>query len=712
MEQTGDKTVGVEVTRAIILAFSEEDWGSRKLSAESHFESDADLQRYEALLEMADLVVHHHTLPGLFVALAERMSHVAAADAGHFALYDPDKNVMRGHFWEKNTLSTVEQTRVVNESPSGWAWQNQQSLVVSDLAADPRFSPVLSRLREKGLRSYCWLPLTTAEKRLGALGLGSFQTSAYDEKVMRLLRRLAKLVAVAVENAITREALVREKERLHLLLEVNNTLVTNRDLQKLFPAISEFIRRMIHYDYASVAVYDEAAHSLSFYPLDSPLTEGLANLDSTLPVKSTPAGRALMERETKMFKREDLMGIQSNYVGQMLERGIQSLCCIPLTTRKGELGTLNLASKKENAFTPSDVGFLQQVAAQVAVALDNARSYREIAQLTEKLASEKLYLEEEIRSELNFEEIVGESPVLKRVLSQARTVAPSDATVLILGDTGTGKELIARAIHRMSSRKDRVFVKLNCAAIPTGLLESELFGHEKGAFTGAISQKVGRLELADKASLFLDEVGDIPLELQPKLLRVLQDQEFERLGSTRTIKVDIRLIAATNRDLAHAVAEREFRSDLYYRLNVFPIRMPALSERKSDIPSLVRHFVQKFARRMNKQIEIIPSATMSALVNWDWPGNVRELENLMERSVILSEGRVLNAPLAELRTGQEGVDSDGTLESLERQYIIRVLRDTAGVIAGPRGAAVRLGMKRTTLQSRILKMGITRQEYE
>jgi formate hydrogenlyase transcriptional activator len=686
--------------------------GSRKLSVESHFDSDADLQRYEALLEMADLVVHHHNLPELFAAMAGRLRRVAAADAANFSLYDPIKNVMRLHFWEGAELVPTATEVKVEESPSGWAWQNQQPLIVSDLAADPRFPPVLSTLREKGLRSYCWLPLTTAQKRLGTLGIGSSQTNAYGERDMRLLPRVAKLVAVAVENALTREALVREKERLHMLLEVNNTLVTNRDLQKLFPAISGFMRRMIRYDYASVAVCDEAAHSLSFFPLDSPLTSGLAGIDTTIPVKDTPAGRALMERETKIFAREDLLGIQSSYVGQMLEHGIESLCCIPLTTRKGELGTLNLASKQANAFAPPDVGFLEQVAGQVAVALDNARSYREIAQLTEKLASEKLYLEEEIRSELNFEEIVGESPALKRVLSQARTVAPSDATVLVLGDTGTGKELIARAIHRMSSRKDRVFVKLNCAAIPTGLLESELFGHEKGAFTGAISQKVGRLELADKGSLFLDEVGDIPLELQPKLLRVLQDQEFERLGSTRTIKVDIRLIAATNRDLAHAVAEKEFRNDLYYRLNVFPIRMPALSERKTDIPALVRHFVQKFARRMNKQIEVIPSATMNALVSWDWPGNVRELENLMERSVILSDGRVLNAPLAELRSGQEGLDSDGTLESLERQYIIRVLRDTSGVIAGPRGAAVRLGMKRTTLQSRILRMGISRQEYE
>ncbi len=682
------------------------------MSTETHFGSDADLQRYEALLEMADLVVHHHNLPELFSALAGRLRQVAAVDAANFSLYDPVNNVMRLHFWEGSEVIPAPTELPVEESPSGWAWQNQQPLVVPDLAADPRFPPVLGILRDRGLRSYCWLPLTTEKKRLGALGLGSAQINAYSEKDMRLLPRVAKLVAVAVDNALTHEALVREKERLHMLLEVNNSLVTNRDLHKLFPAISGFIHQMVPYDYASVAVYDEGGHSLSLYSLESPSTIGLTGMDTAVPVKDTPAGFGLVERETKIFTREDLMGIQSSFVSRLLDEGIQALCCIPLNTRKGELGTLNLASKQTNAFATSDIGFLQQVAAQVAVALDNARSYREIAHLTEKLASEKLYLEEEIRTELNFEEIVGESPALKRVLSQARTVAPSDATVLILGDTGTGKELIARAIHRMSARKDRVFVKLNCAAIPTGLLESELFGHEKGAFTGAISQKMGRLELADKGSLFLDEVGDIAPELQPKLLRVLQDHEFERLGSARTIKVDIRLIAATNRDLAQAVAEKGFRRDLYYRLNVFPIRMPALNERKTDIPLLVRHFAQKFARRMNKQIETIPSATMSALVNWEWPGNVRELENFMERSVILSDGPVLRAPLVELRTGSDDMDSDGTLESLERQYIIRVLRETSGTIAGPRGAAVRLGMKRTTLQSKILKMGISRQDYE
>jgi len=424
------------------------------------------------------------------------------------------------------------------------------------------------------------------------------------------------------------------------------------------------------------------------------------------------AGQALLEREIKIFSSEDLGGARSKYVSQLVEQGIQSLCCVPLITRKGEVGTLNLASRQKDAFKSQDLDILQQVAAQVAIALDNARAYREIADLTDKLAKEKLYLEDEIRTELHFEEIVGESAPLKRVLAQAKTVAPSDATTLILGETGTGKELIARAIHRMSSRKDASFIKLNCAAIPTGLLESELFGHERGAFTGAISQKIGRLELADQGTLFLDEVGDIPLELQPKLLRVLQDHEFERLGSTRTLRVNIRLIAATNRDLAKAVAERDFRSDLYYRLNVFPIRMPPLRDRRDDIPLLVRYFVQKFARKMNKQVDTIPSETMNSLVGWEWPGNVRELENFMERSVILSDGAVLRAPLAELSTSESGSAVTDTLVDLERQHIIRVLRETGGVIAGSHGAASRLGMKRTTLQSRIIKMKISREEYE
>jgi formate hydrogenlyase transcriptional activator len=388
-------------------------------------------------------------------------------------------------------------------------------------------------------------------------------------------------------------------------------------------------------------------------------------------------------------------------------------------------GTLNLASKRTDVFSASDVELVQQVAAQVAIAVENALAFKEIDALKNKLAEEKLYLEEEIRSELNFEEIVGESAALKRALAQVELVAPAGTTALILGETGTGKELFARAIHNLSPRRERTFVKINCAAIPSGLLESELFGHERGAFTGAVNQKIGRFELADHGTLFLDEVGDIPLELQPKLLRVLQEQEFERLGSNRTQRVDVRVVAATNGDLAKLVAEKAFRSDLYYRLNVFPIQIPALRERREDIPLLVRYFVQKFSRRLNKAVEYVPADVMDALTNYNWPGNVRELENLLERAVLLSRGKELRVPLAEIRTAIGATEAAGvslvvpealipaapaisTLEEAERQHILRALRQTEWRIAGPKGAAALLGMKRTTLQARMRKLGIRR----
>jgi formate hydrogenlyase transcriptional activator len=664
------------------------------------------------LLKMVDLMVRHRNLPELFVAIAGQLSGVAADEIINFSLHDPRRNVMRLHVLEGNDLTRPPIEVPVADSPGGIAWQTQRPLVVLDVNTELRFPSIVNLLRNKGIRSYCALPLTTAGKRLGALDLGSPRVSAYSEESLRSLRKVTELVALAVENALTREALQQETERLQVLLEVNATLMINRDLEKLFPEISRFLRRVIGHDYASVAVYDEAAQALSLYPLDSPLKQGVLETDATLSVKETPAGQALLEGEIRIFSREDLVALRSSFVNQMLEQGIQSLCCIPLVTHKGALGTLNLASKEHNAFIGQDLDFLKQVVGQVAVALDNAHAYREIAELKDKLTKEKVYLKDEIRSERNFEEIVGESVALKQVLNEARTVAPSDATVLILGETGTGKELIARAIHRMSSRNNASFIKLNCAAIPTGLLESELFGHEKGAFTGAVSQKIGRLELADKGTLFLDEVGEIPLEMQPKLLRVLQDHEFERLGSTHTIRVNIRLIAATNRDLAQSIASRQFRSDLYYRLSVFPIRMPELRERKRDIPLLVRYFVQDFARRMKKRIETIPTETMNTLVNWTWPGNVRELENMIERSVILSQGPILTVPLGELRLAVQNSHHDGSLESVRRENIVRVLRETGGVLAGPWGAAAQLGLKRTTLYSRIKKMGISREEYE
>jgi formate hydrogenlyase transcriptional activator len=373
------------------------------------------------------------------------------------------------------------------------------------------------------------------------------------------------------------------------------------------------------------------------------------------------------------------------------------------------VGALSLVSAHENTFGEADAELLSQCAKQIAIAVENVLAYQEIANLTDKLNKEKLYLEGEIRSELNFEEIIGESPAIKQVLKQVGIVAPTDSTVLILGETGTGKELLARAIHDRSKRRERTFVKLNCAAIPTGLLESELFGHEKGAFTGAIATKVGRFELADGGTLFLDEVGDIPLELQSKLLRVLQEQEFERLGSTRTIKVSIRLLAATNRDLTEMVASKLFRSDLYYRLNVFPLTVPALRDRRQDIPLLVRYFVQQLARRMDKTIDTIPTECITALSRYDWPGNIRELENLIERAIILTQGTSLYVPLTELKqqAGDE-IPPPATLEETERQHILRILKSTKWVVGGPTGAAAQLGMKRTTLQSKMQRLGIAR----
>jgi formate hydrogenlyase transcriptional activator len=406
------------------------------------------------------------------------------------------------------------------------------------------------------------------------------------------------------------------------------------------------------------------------------------------------------------LSREQLASYVSS---EVRAEGIESGCALPLISRGRTLGVLTLGSRFEDAIRPEDADFLTRAAGQLAIAIENRLAYREVAELKDKLAQDKLYMEDEIRGELDFEGIVGQSSALHDVLTLVETVAPSDSTVLLLGETGTGKELIARAIHERSRRKERTFVKLNCAAILTGLLESELFGHERGAFTGAIAQKIGRLELANQGTLFLDEVGDIPIEIQPKLLRALQEREFERLGNSRTKQVDVRLVAATNRDLEKMMEDREFRSDLYYRLNVFPIRIPPLRERPGDIPLLVRYFTQKYGRRMQKQIESIPANAMKKLSNWPWPGNIRELENFIERSVILTRGTALQAPIAELGHNGRHPLVASTREANEYDEIVRFLKMTNGRVAGPDGAAARMNIKRSTLVSRMKKLGIDRQ---
>jgi formate hydrogenlyase transcriptional activator len=509
------------------------------------------------------------------------------------------------------------------------------------------------------------------------------------------------------------DKLRKEMNRLQVLTDINALLSSNWDVPLVFPTVSSHIRRVLQQELASFVLYNPEKHELVRHAIDFPLSKGLI-ARSPVSAKNNPAETALQKRTSVIFSKKQLQNFRDEITSSLLAEGLQSLCCVPMMRPKGPLGVLILGSTRHNAFHNDDLALLSQVANQLALAMENHLAASEIKVLKQRLGEERQFLQGEIEYEGHFADIVGKSAGLRKVLEQVTTVASSDANVLILGETGTGKELIARAIHRLSRRKDGSFIKVNCAAIPTGLLESELFGHEKGAFTGAVSQKIGRMELADGGTLFLDEIGEIPLELQPKLLRVLQDKEFERLGGNRTIRVNLRLIAATNRNLAEDVSQHQFRSDLYYRLSVFPILIPPLRERVEDIPLLVRYFVRQCSHRMNRSIESIPHRTMEALLHWKWPGNVRELGNFMERSVILSEGTVLRAPLSELQATppEEPDPTDQTLDSAERQHILRVLRETRGVLSGAEGAAVRLGLKRTTLQSKMQRLRITRQDYQ
>lgn len=514
---------------------------------------------------------------------------------------------------------------------------------------------------------------------------------------------------------VTRDQTDRKRAEEAVMLQLSNALLANMDVHKMLEAFSASIRAVIPHDAATLGVYNGDSGTLLVQFLGAGESgERLGSL--RVPVDGSPAGRAFRSREPVVLENLSAPDLTVEGVQHLTTLGMKSGCWVPLIYQGEAIGALAVSSLHEAAFTLRDAEMLSELADQVAMAVNNAQVFRQVEEVRDRLNQEKQYLEEEINLENRFEDIVGESTGLRQVLKQIETVAPTDATVLIQGETGTGKELLARAIHRLSNRSERTFIKLNCAAIPAGLLESELFGHEKGAFTGAIARKMGRLELAHEGTLFLDEVGEMPLELQPKLLRALQEREIERLGGTRPISVNVRLIAATNRDLGQMVQEKTFRADLFYRLKVFPIFAPPLRERASDIPYLVRHFVDMHSRRMGKEIVTIPDATMDALMKWKWPGNIRELENLLERAVILTKGPVLYVPLAELEAPLEDdeEEDDGetpTLHAAERDHILKVLRECKGLIGGPDGAAARLGLKRTTLNSKLKKLGIERKEY-
>jgi formate hydrogenlyase transcriptional activator len=687
-------------------------------------------------LDLAELTSAHLDVRGFFRDLAERLKVCVPFDFVKIVLYDPVTNAMRVEVAEGPIADRVTRGDLPLTSASGWTWQRQESLLIPDTEDFdyttlplPQLQPALRRC---GVRSQVHLPLTTARQRLGVLVFGSERVGTYRREDLDQLQHVTAQVATAVDQAISyeslrshQERLQKERDRFRLLLDVSTAVSSKLDLTALLQEIFALLRRLLRHDYTSVALYHPEVDQLRLEALEFPGADKPVTLAPGLviPFDATATGTVfrtgrplLLTRDTFTFER-----YPSEITRLLIDQGIASLCIVPLRAHNRVLGTLTAASLGAEHFSPTDLDLFVQVAHQIAIAMDNALAYKQISELKDRLRQEKLYLEGEMRTEHNFEEIVGQSAPLRRVLRQVETVAPTQATVLVLGETGTGKELIARAIHSLSDRRDRTFVRLNCAAIPTGLLESELFGHERGAFTGAVTTKVGRLELAHGGTLFLDEVGEIPLEVQPKLLRALQEKEFERLGSARTIRADVRLIAATNRDLEQMVAEHQYRSDLFYRLNVFPIQIPPLRDRPDDIALLVRHFVARFARQMKKTIDRIRPEDMETLTTWHWPGNIRELENFIERVVILTSGPVLDVlasplratpPPAAAHAGVPGVGPTGTsqrLQDAEREHILRVLRETHGVVGGPDGAAQRLGLKRTTLQARMKKLGITRQ---
>ena len=702
-----------------------------------------ETQRYQAVLRISEALFACQTCEELARILADQLGKVLSFDDLEVIVFKENSKEIEWQVCAKGRLGAPEAP--VEELPAWHVYDSQDTLLINDWKADERF-PRLKELVAKtdiDIGSVVRVPLMTPHQRLGTLGIASRPGTTYSADDIGFLRLIARVVALAIEDRLNltkeqeaRAELQRQNDRLQLLLNVTNRITSNLGLRELLRAVSANIREVMHGDVVAISLPDAAPGQFRVFAMDFPHGKGFAREELLV---MQPAKDLLDSMKPVVVDWRESEGFPSEAYAIAAAEGVKLSCIIPLVNHGRVLGRLSISRRTETSFTPDEVEFLSQISGQIAIAVENALAYREISELKDKLAQEKLYLEEEIRSEMNFEQIIGNSSALKHVLQLVETVAPSDSTVLLLGETGTGKELIARAIHDRSQRKDRTLVKLNCAAIPTGLLESELFGHERGAFTGAIGQKIGRMELADKGTLFLDEVGDIPVEIQPKLLRALQEREFERLGSTHTRRVNVRLVAATNRDLEKMIAAREFRQDLFYRLNVFPIRVPPLRERREDIPLLVSYFVQRLAKQMQKKIEAIPTAVMKGLTAWEWPGNIRELENFIERAVILTRGKSLEAPLAELRKlnrdepthpaaqqthediariVKETINALSNKKSVpdehvkqQRDEIVRALTESKKRVGGADGTAARMGMNRTTLLSRMKKLGIDPKQY-
>jgi formate hydrogenlyase transcriptional activator len=686
--------------------------------------ADAVESRYQSLLKVTDLVALHPCVDRFLPALASCLSEVAVFDAIILVLaWDgidsalfyhvtvcPSDGQPLGFRLEKEPLP------LVLRAPVEALWASQPPRTLHSLVDGGEHPALIEEMQRRGATSGCLLPLVTSVRRVGLMGFVSSRPCAYDESDLVFLERVASQSATAIDNVRHHEEAINhqrqaeaERDRWRALLEINNALVTNLDLASLLATITPSLREIVPHDSTSIALLHSEGERVGSLALDPDLPACVEEFLSSVETKDTPVALALALRKPLDLSSADVGVIPESWKKRLGSFFLQRMCFVPLFTARRDLGGLLLGRRRPDPFSEDQQIRVFQAAGQIAIALENALAFGEIAQLKDRLVEENLYLESEIRGAHDFEEIIGESAALQHVLAQARSVAATDSAVLLLGETGTGKELVARAIHAMSERRSSSLVAVNCTTSPAGLIESEWFGYERGAFTGALTRKLGRFELAHHGTLFLDEIGDIPLDLQGKLLRVLQEHQIERLGGTRTIPVDFRLVAATNRDLEAMVARREYRSDLYYRLNVFPIRIPPLCERREDIPPLVRYFVQRYATRLRRNIDSIPRQTMDALTNWKWPGNVRELQNVIERAVILSDGRTLQVPRSEFQqTVITGSQTARTLEEVDREHILRTLDETGWVIGGPRGAARRLALNRTTLMSTMRRLGITR----